>query len=69
MERQDVDVSEGEDEEGNVQPDQALPEKFDSHVKQENVMNFIVQDEKFQDCEEKEYKCDCGKVRCAYFHH
>ncbi|MPC40687.1 zinc finger protein 569-like isoform X2 [Portunus trituberculatus] len=61
IEGQEVDGSEGENEEYDEQSDQMVPENLDSLIKQENIMDFIEQDEKFQDCEDKEYKCNCGK--------
>lgn len=64
----EVDASDGEDKGSNTQTDQVLPESLDSLIKQENIMDFIEQDEKVQDCEEKDYKCDCGKVRFASLH-
>lgn len=62
LESQEDDASEGEDKEGNRHTDQVPPDNLESLIKQENIMDFMEQDEKFQDCEEKEYKCDCGKT-------
>lgn len=63
LKSQEVRACEAEGEERFRQTDQVLPESLDSLVKQESIMDFSEQDEKFQDCEDKEYKCDCGKVR------
>ncbi|KAG0725714.1 Zinc finger protein 2 [Chionoecetes opilio] len=51
-----------ENEECDDQADQVLPQSLDSLIKQENIMDCIEQEEKFQNCEDKEYKCDCGKT-------
>lgn len=67
IEGEEIDGSEGENEECDEQADQVLPQNLDSLIKQENIMDFIEQDEKFQDCEDKEYICDCGKVRIVCF--
>ena len=66
IEGEEGDGSEGDNEECDEHSDQVLPENLDSLIKQENVMDFIEQDEKFQECEDKEYKCNCGKVRIIY---
>ena len=63
----ECDVSEGENEECDEVAEQVLPEHLDDLIKQENIMDFMEQDEKFQDCEDKDYKCNCGKVTIVHF--
>ncbi|XP_071523246.1 uncharacterized protein [Panulirus ornatus] len=51
-----------EDEEDEEHIENHESEKLDEAVKQENITNLTDHYEKFQDCEEKEYSCDCGKT-------